>query len=114
LRKKEKEMPRRNPHQRYRMPKRVSVEIVGNVVLITLECGHNYRLRPYWHDNDPAQYEAALAAMLTSAQEHLGLRERCNKCWPAVEGFHSPAHDPMHDYVAALHDQIIPQGMREP
>ena len=67
-----------NTGQRYKMPKRLSAELQGDGVLVTLDCGHSYFQKPYW---DSTQLEWFLSLQ----RERIGKRQRCNECWPARE-----------------------------
>jgi hypothetical protein len=60
-----------NTGQRYKMSKRTAVEVQGNHVRITLECGHFLDAKPIWSNVQD------LAAIMS---RHIGRRQRCNEC----------------------------------
>ena len=64
-----------NSKRLYKMPKRISAEIQGESVLVTLECRHSYTQKPYW---DSSQRE--LESFLALQREHFGQRQRCIEC----------------------------------
>ena len=58
---------------RYKLPKRISVEIEGDSVRVTLACGHSYTQKPSWDSTQLESYRAL-------QQEQIGQRQRCKEC----------------------------------